>query len=276
MSFSLQNLLPGSLAPGVSCLTFACSSTSVLSLGEWPHQPPGCLSNLTFPFCSLPTHTMFTQTPRPLDSVCLIFRESPLPLLSIPILATCLPYQPTNCLSIPTLYSFLPTPLYLKCFSDLSLAENPAKAPNSLRIKPRHLITRLLLSLQTLHCSASHSTPSSRMNLCSLGLSCYGYFASWARRSRERSKKWVGRERGRLRTWVWAVPSYLPSSKYCLCMGFSQPTEHCCQTQRWVGSIKARLQTQSLLSPDSMSSFVSKAQSPLGSLTFLTGYVTMS
>lgn len=162
MSFQLQNLLPGSSVPEASCLAFACSTTSVLSLGEWPHRPPGCLSNLAFPFCSVPTDAVFTQSPRPFDSICSIFLDPP-PLHFPPSPFWPLPYQPTNCLSIPTLSTRSPIPKTF--FRSLSLDENPAKAPNSLRKKPRHLITRLLLRLQTLHCSASHSTLSSGMNL---------------------------------------------------------------------------------------------------------------
>lgn len=82
LSFQLQNLLPGSSVPGASCLAVPCSSTGVVSLGEWPHRPPGCLSSSAFPFCSLPTDAVFTQSPRPFHSLCLTFLEALLPHVS--------------------------------------------------------------------------------------------------------------------------------------------------------------------------------------------------
>lgn len=137
------------------------------------------------------THTVFNQSPRPFDSMCLIFFESPHFFPS--------PFWPPvyhiglviSSLHTHFFYSFISIPLLPKTFSGLSPAENPAKAPNSLRIKPRNLNTKPLLSLnlsRLIHCSALHSTPSSRMNLCSLSSSCCGYFGKRARR-RQRSQK---------------------------------------------------------------------------------------
>lgn len=82
VTFQLPNLLLGSLTPASLWLAFTCSSTSVLSFGDWHHWPAAQAT----------PHSPYVQSITKTFKFHLFNISWIPPLLSIPPL----PYQPTN------------------------------------------------------------------------------------------------------------------------------------------------------------------------------------
>lgn len=197
----------------------------------WTTHVPEQMAFLSAP---LPTHPRFNPSPRPFNSTCL---KSLIPYFSPTLLRTntCQSHQPLAGLPSPTLlFPSIPSILVPnKTSPHLSPAGNPSEAPKDLipglPASPDLALLGLARCLQP-GCTAVPSSPRAMGTW------------RWGRKEAER---------GRLRSWVQAVGNLLPAPNFPLHLEYSLPTEPC--HGRWVWSTKARLQTQSHLSPNSPS-----------------------